>query len=117
MISLVRKSRYCHWVLPFFTAPRPPATTVEPRPMRLLPLAPLLLMMTLLAHSGASQAIPVLAPSARVDLEHRGVGYPVFRIPALAVTRRGTLIAAYDGRPSMADLPSHIAVLVRRSID
>jgi sialidase-1 len=29
----------------------------------------------------------------------------------------GTLIAAYDGRPSMADLPSHIAILIRRSSD
>lgn len=51
------------------------------------------------------------------DLEHSGDGYPVFRIPALAVTRRGTLIAAYDGRPTMADLPSHVVVLVRRSTD
>jgi sialidase-1 len=52
-----------------------------------------------------------------VDLEHSGEGYPVFRIPALAVTTRGTLIAAYDGRPSGDDLPSHIVVLVRRSTD
>lgn len=34
----------------------------------------------------------------RVDLEHSGVGYPVYRIPALAVTNRGTLIGAYAGR-------------------
>lgn len=44
-------------------------------------------------------------------------GFAQYRIPALAATTRGTLIAAYDGRPSMADLPNHIAVLVRRSTD
>lgn len=44
-------------------------------------------------------------------------GYPQYRIPALAVTTDGTLIAAYDARPSMHDLPSHIAIAVRRSTD
>jgi sialidase-1 len=53
----------------------------------------------------------------RVDLAHKGEGYPVYRIPALAVTTRGTLIAAYDGRPSGADVPSNIALVVRRSRD
>lgn len=59
------------------------------------------------------------APSGpvRVDLEQSGEGYPVYRIPALAVTSRGTLIAAYDGRPAGGDLPAHIALLVRRSTD
>jgi len=57
------------------------------------------------------------AQSTPLDLEHRGVGYPVYRIPALAVTTHGTIIAAYDGRPSMADLPGNIAVLIRRSTD
>ena len=56
-------------------------------------------------------------PAAPVDLEQSGVGYPVYRIPALAVTNAGTLIAAYDGRPTMTDLPSHIVVLARRSTD
>lgn len=44
-------------------------------------------------------------------------GYPQYRIPALAATTRGTLIAAYDARPSMDDLPGHIAVVIRRSTD
>ncbi|MFD7160568.1 exo-alpha-sialidase [Kribbella sp. NPDC059898] len=52
------------------------------------------------------------------DLAFRGEGgYPQYRIPALTTSTRGTLIAAYDGRPTMADLPSHIAMLVRRSTD
>jgi sialidase-1 len=65
----------------------------------------------------AAQLVATALPTNRIDLEHRGDGYPVYRIPALAVTRRGTLIAAYDGRPAMADLPSNIALLVRRSRD
>lgn len=53
----------------------------------------------------------------RVDLDTSGVGHPVYRIPALAVSNTETLIAAYDARPSGADLPSRIAVVIRRSID
>ena len=53
----------------------------------------------------------------RVDLDRKGEGAPVFRIPALAVTTRGTLLAAYDARPTMADVPGHIAVVMRRSTD
>lgn len=60
---------------------------------------------------------PLVAQAPAIDLEHRGDGYPVYRIPALAVTTKGTLIAAYDGRPSGADVPSNIALLVRRSTD
>ncbi len=52
-----------------------------------------------------------------VDVETSGVDYPVYRIPALTVSNRGTLIAAYDGRPTMADLPGNLVVLVRRSED
>jgi sialidase-1 len=52
-----------------------------------------------------------------VDLDVRGQGAPVFRIPALAVTTKGTLLAAYDARPTMVDVPSHIAVVLRRSTD
>jgi sialidase-1 len=59
------------------------------------------------------------APSAPtvIDLDVRGIGAPVYRIPALAVTTRGTLLAAYDARPTMADVPSHIAIVARRSVD
>lgn len=68
---------------------------------------------------GTLPAAPTVQPPTitRVDLEQSGVGYPIYRIPALAVTSKGTLIAAYDGRPSSADLPSNIALLARRSTD
>ena len=44
-------------------------------------------------------------------------GYRQYRIPALAVSPRGTLIAAYDGRPNLDDLPNPIDLLLRRSFD
>lgn len=44
-------------------------------------------------------------------------GYPQYRIPAMTTTNKGTLLAGFDGRPTMADLPSNIATLVRRSTD
>lgn len=48
----------------------------------------------------------------------RGVGgYAQYRIPALAVTNTGALLAAYDGRPNLDDLPSPIDLLIRRSED
>lgn len=56
------------------------------------------------------------------DVEHalavRGTGgYRQYRIPALAVSRHGTLLAAYDGRPNLDDLPNPIDLLLRRSTD
>ncbi|MCO4275252.1 glycoside hydrolase [Pseudarthrobacter sp. HLT3-5] len=66
----------------------------------------------------------VLQPTAAAmpDVEHvlavRGTGgYRQYRIPALAVSRRGTLLAAYDGRPNLDDLPNPIDLLLRRSTD
>ncbi|MFE7706341.1 exo-alpha-sialidase [Streptomyces sp. NPDC057486] len=54
----------------------------------------------------------------RQDLADRGIGgFPQYRIPALTTTVDRTLIAAYDGRPDMADVPSNIAVVIRRSTD
>ncbi|WP_447943343.1 sialidase family protein [Microbacterium aurum] len=51
-------------------------------------------------------------------LAGRGVGgYAQYRIPALAVTAAGTVLAAYDGRPNLDDLPSPIDLLLRRSVD
>lgn len=51
-------------------------------------------------------------------LATRGTGgYRQYRIPALAVTAQGTLLAAYDGRPNLDDLPSPIDLLLRRSTD
>jgi sialidase-1 len=57
------------------------------------------------------------APLSQIVLARSGEGAPVFRIPALAVTNAGTVLAAYDARPSGSDLPSHIAVMLRRSTD
>ena len=44
-------------------------------------------------------------------------GYRQYRIPALAVTTAGTVLAAYDGRPNLDDLPNTIDLLLRRSTD
>lgn len=65
-------------------------------------------------HSNAPLAVP--------DVEHvlavRGVGgYRQYRIPALAVSMQGTVLAAYDGRPNLDDLPNPIDLLLRRSYD
>jgi len=66
---------------------------------------------------------PHLEPTAevsspmRMDLAVGGVGAPHFRIPALAVTSLGTVLAAYDARPTLGDLPSNIALMLRRSRD
>lgn len=61
-------------------------------------------------------------PLAKPDVEHvlavRGVGgYRQYRIPALAVSTSGTVLAAYDGRPNLDDLPNTIDLLLRRSRD
>ncbi len=51
-------------------------------------------------------------------LAARGVGgHRQYRIPALAVSTRGTVLAAYDGRPNLDDLPNTIDLLLRRSHD
>lgn len=53
-----------------------------------------------------------------VDLATRGEGaWPHYRIPALTVAPNGDLLALYDGRPTLQDLPSNIALLMRRSTD
>jgi sialidase-1 len=52
-----------------------------------------------------------------VVLATAGEGSPFYRIPALAVSTKGTVLAAYDARPTLRDLPSNIAVIVRRSRD
>ncbi|MFK0008050.1 exo-alpha-sialidase [Paenarthrobacter sp. NPDC090520] len=62
------------------------------------------------------------APQARPSVEHvlavRGTGgYRQYRIPALAVSTAGTILAAYDGRPNLDDLPNTIDLLLRRSRD
>nr|WP_291983597.1 sialidase family protein [Luteitalea sp.] len=57
------------------------------------------------------------APVAQTDLATAGTGSPFYRIPALTVTTRGTLLAAYDARPTLSDLPGPISVVLRRSTD
>ncbi|MCM3535436.1 NPCBM/NEW2 domain-containing protein [Cellulosimicrobium funkei] len=53
-----------------------------------------------------------------VDLATRYTGSHLrYRIPALTTLANGDLLAVYDGRPTMNDLPSNIALLQRRSTD
>jgi sialidase-1 len=66
----------------------------------------------------ASPELPVAVPDVEHILAVRGVGgYRQYRIPALAVSTRGTVLAAYDGRPNLDDLPNPIDLLLRRSYD
>lgn len=44
-------------------------------------------------------------------------GFPNHRIPALAVTTAGTVIASWDGRPTWIDAPGPNSILQRRSHD
>jgi sialidase-1 len=78
--------------------------------MRAFVRATLVLAMTACSGWRAHERTDALALPATVDLDVRG-------IPALAVTTAGTLLAAYDARPTMADVPSHIALVLRRSRD
>ena len=56
--------------------------------------------------------------SSDIVLARRGVaGHRQYRIPALAVSAQGTILAAYDGRPNLDDLPNPIDLLIRRSTD
>jgi sialidase-1 len=64
--------------------------------------------------AGAATAPGILTSQ---DLASAGVGSPYYRIPALATSTAGTLLAAYDARPTLADLPSHISIVLRRSTD
>lgn len=51
-------------------------------------------------------------------LAHRGEGgYRQYRIPAMGVTPSGRIIAIYDGRPDLDDLPSPVDLLIRFSDD
>ena len=67
---------------------------------------------------GVPHAVPAPSVSAEgIVLARRGAGAPEYRIPALTVTTRGTLLAAYDARPTLGDLPGNIAIHLRRSTD
>lgn len=71
--------------------------------------------------AGCSTRRAVAPPPAddmiRADLAVSGDGAPHYRIPALSVTERGTVLAAYDARPTLGDLPSNITIILRRSTD
>jgi sialidase-1 len=54
---------------------------------------------------------------APVDVASAGKGSPQVRIPALTLSTRGTVLAAWDARPTLADLPSNISIVLRRSTD
>jgi sialidase-1 len=73
---------------------------------------------TLLSLTLAAALLQSAVPSfTQQDLATAGAGSPFYRIPALAVTTNGTLLAAYDARPTLGDLPSPIALVMRRSTD
>lgn len=57
------------------------------------------------------------APTEQVLAARGHGGYRQYRIPALAVSTAGTVLAAYDGRPNLDDLPNTIDLLLRRSAD
>lgn len=62
--------------------------------------------------------LPLALPAVEHVLATRGTcGYRQYRIPALAITVNGTVLAAYDGRPNLDDLPNPIDLLIRRSTD
>jgi sialidase-1 len=74
----------------------------------------------------AAAAQPAAAPGppayragtiATQDLASAGEGSPFYRIPALAVSTKGTVLASYDARPTLGDLPSNIHIVLRRSTD
>ncbi len=73
--------------------------------------------LALIAPAAAARPSPHRLDLRSQDLAVAGVGSPIYRIPALAKTTKGTLLAAYDARPSMSDLPSHIRIMLRRSTD
>ncbi|MGO4385613.1 sialidase family protein [Specibacter sp. RAF43] len=56
-------------------------------------------------------------PNEQVLARRGHSGHRQYRIPALAVSTAGTLLAAYDGRPNLDDLPNPIDLLLRRSTD
>ncbi|MFL4473923.1 exo-alpha-sialidase [Paeniglutamicibacter sp. MACA_103] len=60
---------------------------------------------------------PSVGPIQTVLAARGHGGYRQYRIPALAVTNAGTLLAVYDGRPTLDDLPSPADLVLRRSTD
>ncbi|NEC51368.1 exo-alpha-sialidase [Actinospica acidiphila] len=65
----------------------------------------------------AAQAAPAPGTLVSQDIATAGTGSPYYRIPALTRTTKGTLLAAYDARPTLGDLPGNLGVVLRRSTD
>lgn len=59
---------------------------------------------------------PALGPVLDLGRAHQD-GFTRARIPALTRTAAGTLIAVFDARPDLMDLPAHIRLVMRRSHD
>ncbi|MYX76159.1 sialidase family protein [Streptomyces sp. SID3915] len=71
--------------------------------------------------AGTAHGLPTVAAAAgelaTQDIATAGVGSPYYRIPALTTSTKGTLLAAYDARPTLGDLPGNLGVVLRRSTD
>lgn len=89
-----------------------------PRAAACLATAALCLVPAAQAHaSAAAQHAHAQPDFTAQDLAVGDTADPYVRTPALAVTDRGTLIAAYDPRPTGSDLPSNMPLVIRRSAD
>lgn len=85
---------------------------------RTVPVALLSAAMLVVTVTGTAQAAsPAPGTLTTQDLTVDGVGSPHYRIPALTTSVKGTVLAAYDARPTLGDLPSNIGVVLRRSTD
>ncbi|MFJ6462643.1 exo-alpha-sialidase [Streptomyces sp. NPDC091387] len=85
---------------------------------RTVPVALLSAAMLVVTVTGTAQAAaPAPGTLTSQDLTVDGVGSPHYRIPALTTSVKGTVLAAYDARPTLADLPSNIGIVLRRSTD
>ncbi|MFD5070963.1 exo-alpha-sialidase [Streptomyces sp. NPDC058369] len=85
---------------------------------RTVPVALLGAALLVVATTGTAQAAsPAPGTLTSQDLTVDGVGSPHYRIPALTTSGKGTLLAAYDARPTLGDLPSNIGIVLRRSTD
>ncbi|MGY3060079.1 sialidase-1 [Streptomyces sp. TE3672] len=74
-------------------------------------------MLVVTATGSAQAASPAPGRLTSQDLTVDGVGSPHYRIPALTTSVKGTVLAAYDARPTLGDLPGNISIVLRRSTD
>jgi len=84
--------------------------------MRIAPLARFGLLIGLLL---ILPDLPAIAQPEQQDLFYQGMNdVPVYRIPALAVTNNGIVVAVCDARAGRGqDLPNDIDLVMRRSLD